>query len=147
MKPLTSRDHSSCAPRLNISNRGRRILELLETKPAYASIIQAELCPLTAVEWGRSAGGTEIQKPQLSGNDYRLLFAVYDNPGTLISNYEDAIDAPARSNLLERAQRLEKMGLIHVLIESNELDIPSKGRDIVGPIKAVADQVYRRDQR
>ena len=130
-----------------ISNRGRRILESLEDKPAWASIFQAELYPLTGVEWGRGSGSKESEKPQLSGNDYRLLFAVYEKRGTLISNYENAIDEPARSTLLERAQRLEKMGLIHVLLESNELDITSKGRDIVGSIKSVADQVYRREQR
>jgi Predicted nucleotide-binding protein containing TIR-like domain len=130
-----------------ISNKGKRVLELLRTQPGYATIFQAELYPLTGVEWGRGLRAIEPPKPQLSGDDYRLLFAVYAHPGTFISSYESAIEEPARSSLLERAQRLERMGFLSVIVDSNELDITSKGRDVVGSIKSIADQVYRSNQK
>jgi hypothetical protein len=128
-----------------ISNKGRKILELLAAKPAYARIFQHQLGPLKLPDWGQTAVGPGTPRQQLSGNDYRLLFAVYDRPGTYISAYESAIEQPASTPLLERAKRLEELGFIHVL-PSNELDITAKGRDLVGPIKAVADQVYGRRQ-
>jgi hypothetical protein len=125
-----------------ISDKGRKVLELLKTKPDYASIFQHELGPPKISNWGNAEVISRTPSHKLSGNDYRLLFAVYERPGTYMSVYEDAIVQPANTSLMARAKRLEDMGLIVILEKSNELDLTSKGRDLVGTIKVAADQVY-----
>jgi Predicted nucleotide-binding protein containing TIR-like domain len=126
-----------------ITKKGRRILGLLKGKGDHRVIFERVLQPFT-FEVGNWGMGKVVPKPQLSGNDYRLLFAVYEMPGSSMAVYESAIKAPATSSLPERAKRLEVMGLLHVFASSDELDITPQGRDLVGPIKAVADQVYGR---
>jgi Predicted nucleotide-binding protein containing TIR-like domain len=124
-----------------ISAKGRRTLEFLKTDPSYASQFQNEVPPLNSSEWGRTEGPPDVRKLKLGGNDYRLLFAVYDRPGKFLSVYEPAIDQPAEVTVLERARRLEKLGLLEIILEK-ELDITTAGRDLVGAIKTIADQVY-----
>jgi hypothetical protein len=62
-------------------------------------------------------------------------------PALFIASSRESTAQPAKEPLLERARRLERMGLLSVFPDSSELDITAAGRDIVGPIKAVADQV------
>lgn len=95
-----------------ISNKGRKVVELLKPKPEYASIFQYQLGPLKISNWGKAAINPSTPSHKLSGNDYRLLFAVYERPGTYVSDYEDAIVQPTSTPLAARAKRLEDMGLI-----------------------------------
>ena len=131
------------SPMYRISNKGRKVLELLATSPSYKLIFQHDLGQLSLPNWGKTAVAPDTPRLRLSGNDYRLLFAVYNGAGPFMSDYEAAIVQPAGTPLLERAKRLEELGLI-LILPPNELEITPKGRDLVGPIKAVADQVYGR---
>jgi hypothetical protein len=126
-----------------INQRGQRLLQSLKSQSLYGEIFAAQLVPLKSsdLEWGRLPLGIDIHLPQISGNDYRLLFAVYESPGDSIEGYEGSLKSPSASPILERAQRLEKMGLLRIKL-LKELDITSKGRDLVGFIKTVADHVY-----
>ena len=123
-----------------ISNKGRKVLHLLSSTPEYASVFQHHLGQPKFSSWGNSA--TNSNRQELTGNDYRLLFAVYERPGTYMSVYENAIVQPTITPLAARAKRLEDMGLIVIFESSTELDLTSQGRDLVGTIKVAADQVY-----
>jgi hypothetical protein len=99
--------------------------------------------------------GADIEALQLSSNDYRLLFAVDANPVRSIQTYEGAISEQSSLPIVDRAIRLQKLGLISsrpdgqpppvkgkvmssepTIANGDRVFITSMGRDLVGTIKA-----------